>query len=211
MAEATENEVEYADYYQCTAGFTVGVNVCAEGEVLEGSAMGFSESNPPLSEEDQLKQYGQVMYKEYEPEEDEDLVPIQHVSRSIRALQGMQSPDMPPVEAPTLATEAPLFTLSRQELRKKAKRLGLNFPEDTDREQMIGAIEKKEKENAEGEGDNKDENEIVAKRREHAREVIEENNAMIASGGNGGGGSAPRRSRAPRQEAPPEEEQPRAE
>lgn len=211
MAEATENEVEYADYYQCAAGLTVGVNVCAEGEVLEGSAIGFSETNPPLSEEDQIKKYGQVMYKEYEPEEGEDLAPVQNVSRTIRALQGMQSPDMPPVDPTLTISEAPLDTLGRPELRAKAKKLGLNFPEDTDRDQMIGAIEKKQKESEEEGPEN--EPEIVTKRREHAKEVIEANNAMISGGGGGTHSTTTRRSRsAPAaQEAPAEVEEPRAE
>ena len=137
MAETKEaQDVEYADYYQCAAGLTIGVHVCDEGEVIEGSAMGFTEDNPPLSEEEQVAAYGQVLYKEYEPEEDE-VQPIQKESRTIRAMMGMQTPDMPPVDPTAGLTDVPLFTLSRQELRKKAKSLGLNFPEDTDRDQMI--------------------------------------------------------------------------
>jgi hypothetical protein len=209
MAEATENEVEYADYYQCSGGLTVGVNVCQDGEVIEGSAMGFTKDNPPLSEEDQVKKYGKVLYKEYDPEEGEDLGAVQTMSRTIRALQGMQSPDMPPVDPTLTISEVPLDMLGRPELRAKAKSLGLNFPEDTDRDQMIGAIEKKLKDN-EGEAP-ENEPEIVTKRREHAKEVIEANNELIASGGSSGGSShsSPRRSR--RQEAPPEEEEPRSE
>jgi hypothetical protein len=199
MAEATENEVEYADYYQCSGGFTVGVNVCQEGEVIEGSAMGFTKENPPLSEEEQIAKYGKVLYKEYEPEEGEDLVPVQTVSRTIRALQGMQSPDMPPVDPALTLTEVPLFMLSRQELRAKAKTVGLNFPEDTDRDQMIGAIEKKIKD-SEGEAP-ENEPEVVTKRRAHAKEVIEANNAMVA----GKGTSTPAQTPAP---APEEEEEP---
>lgn len=200
----TETEtVQYADYYQCAAGLTIGMNVCEEGEVVEGSAMNFSEGNPPLTEEQQVKQYGQVMYTEYTPEEDE-LTPIHNESNKIRAMMGMQSPYMPPV-APVLAAEAPLETLSRQELRKKAKLLGLNFPEDTDREQMLGAIEKKQKENAEGDDDN--EPEVVKQRRQSAKEAIESNNELATGGGGGGSSSpAPRRSRSAPAEAPAEEE-----
>lgn len=201
MAEAKQQEVEYADYYQCAAGLTVGMNVCDEGEVIEGSAMGFTESNPPLTEEQQEKAYGQVMYKEYTPEEDE-VAPIHTESSRIRALMGMQSPDMPPVN-PVLAAEVPLDMLSRQDLRTKAKSLGLNFPEDTDRDQMIGAIEKKQKDE---EGD-ENEPEVVTQRREHAKEAIENNN-QLATGGSGGGSSpAPRRSRSASQEAPAEQEE----
>jgi hypothetical protein len=202
----TETETpQYADYYQCAAGLTIGMNVCAEGEVVEGSAMNFSEGNPPLSEEQQVKQYGQVMYKEYTPEEDE-VAPIHSESTRIRAMMGMQSPDMPPVN-PVLTSEAPLDTLSRQELRKKAKLLGLNFPEDTDRDQMLGAIEKKQRENAEGEGGDENEPEVVKQRRQHAKEAIESNNELAAGGSGGGPASAaPRRSRSTSTEAPPEEE-----
>ena len=198
-------EVQYADYYQCAAGLTIGMNVCDEGEVIEGNAMNFSEGNPPLTEEQQVKQYGQVMYKEYTPEEDE-ITPIHTASTRIRAMMGMQSPDMPPVE-PVLASEAPLEVLSRQELRKKAKLLGLNFPEDTDRDQMLGAIEKKQRENAEGEGGDESEPEVVKQRRQHAREAIESNNELATGGGGGGSSSpAPRRSRSAPAEAPAEEE-----
>jgi hypothetical protein len=201
----TETEVQYADYYQCAAGLTIGMNVCQEGEVVEGSAMGFSKDNPPLSEEQQVKQYGQVMYKEYTPEEDE-IQPIHTESTRIRAMMGMQSPDMPPVN-PIAATDVPLDTLSRQELRAKARTLGLNFPEDTDREQMLGAIEKKQKENAEGEGGDENEPEVVKQRRQHAREAIESNNELATGGGGGGSSSpAPRRQRSAPAEAPAEEE-----
>ncbi len=202
MAEATQNEVEYADYYECTAGLTIGVSVCQEGEVVEGSAMGFSETNPPLSEEEQMDKYGQVMYKEYTPEDDEDLAPIQQKGRVARALMGMQSPGMPPVD-PITISEAPLDTLSRQELRKKAKSLGLNFPEDTDRDQMIGAINKKLAEPAE----DRDEPEAVAKRRASAKEEIEANNALATGGAGGGGSPSPRRSRAAQHNVPEESEE----
>jgi hypothetical protein len=202
MAEATQNEVEYADYYECTAGLTIGVNVCQEGDVVEGSAMGFSETNPPLTEEEQLEKYGQVMYKEYTPDDDEDLVPIQQRGVVARVLMGMQSPGMPPVD-PIQISEAPLEVLSRQELRKKAKGLGLNFPEDTDRDQMIGAINKKLAEP----GEDRDEPEVVAKRRASAKEEIEKNNEL-ATGQAGGGGSPPaRRSRAQHQNVPEEHEE----
>jgi hypothetical protein len=200
MAEATTQPVEYADYYECTAGLTIGVNVCQEGEVVEGSAMGFSETNPPLTEDEQLDKYGQVMYKEYIPEDDEDLSGVVQKGRVARALQGMQSPGMPPVD-PIEISEAPLDSLSRQELRKKAKGLGLNFPEDTDRDQMIGAINKKISEP----GEDRDEPEEVAKRRASAKEQIEANNALATGGG--GGGSSPRRSRSAPAQAPEEEEE----
>jgi hypothetical protein len=137
-----------ADYYQCTGGLTIGMTVCQDGEVIEGSAMGFSETNPPLSEEDQEKVYGQVMYKEYTPDE-EELVAIQQESSKIRALSGMQSPGEPKVVLTSGIAEPPLESLSRQELRALAKKVGLNFPADTDRDQMIGAIAKKQKEEAE--------------------------------------------------------------
>jgi len=194
--------VEYADYYQCAAGLTIGMNVCQEGEVVEGSAMGFSEGNPPLTEEQQIKQYGQVMYSEYTPEEDE-VAPIHAESTRIRAMMGMQSPDMPPVDAIPTA-EVPLDMLSRSELRAKAKTLGLNFPEDTDREQMLGAIEKKQKEAAEGGDDS--EPEIVQQRRAHAKEVIEKNNEVAT--GKAGGSAAPtsRSTTKASQEVPAEEE-----
>lgn len=199
----TETEqVEYADYYECTAGLTIGVSVCSEGEVVEGSAMGFSKDNPPLSEEEQEAKYGQVMYKEYTPEEDEDLAAVQQKGRVARALMGMQTPGMPPVD-PILPSEAPLDTLSRQELRKKAKTLGLNFPEDTDRDQMLGAIDKKLKEG----GERGDEPEVVAQRREQAKEAIEKNNELATGGGGGGSSSSSsRRSRSQPQEPPAEEE-----
>jgi hypothetical protein len=185
MAEAETKDVEVADYYQCKAGLTVGVHVCSEDEVIEGSAMGFNETNPPLSEEEQQVAYGQVMYREYEPE-DEEVEPIARESRTIRAMMGMQSPDMPPV-SPTPDAEAPLDTLSRQDLRKKAKALGLNFPEDTDRDQMIGAIRKKQDES---EGEDEDEPEVVSKRRAAAKEAIEKNNELATGGSGGGGGNA---------------------
>lgn len=202
MAEATTNEVEYADYYQCTAGLTIGVNVCQEGEVLEGSAMGFTESNPPLTEEQQIKQYGQVLYTEYTPEEDEDMAAPKAASRTIRALMGMQSPGMPPVDL-IPQSEVPIETLSRQELRVKAKGLGLNFPEDTDRDQMIGAIEKKLAEPDE----DRDEPEPVAKRRAAAKESIEANNALLAGGGSSGGSTRRSRSTPAPTQAPEEEEE----
>jgi len=142
MAEPT-----VADYYQCTAGLTIGMTVCQDGEVVEGSAMGFSETNPPLSEADQEKVYGQVMYKEYTPDE-EEIAAIQQESGKIRAMAGMQDPTMPKVTLTSGVVEQPLDMLSRQELRARAKKVGLNFPADTDRDQMIGAIEKKEAEAA---------------------------------------------------------------
>lgn len=182
MAEAKTAEV--AEYYQCRAGLTVGVHVCDEGEVIEGSAMGFNETNPPLSAEEQMATYGQIMYREYEPEDDE-VEPIARESRTIRAMMGMQSPDMPPV-SPTPDAEAPLDTLSRQDLRKKAKALGLNFPEDTDRDQMIGAIQKRQEEGEEDE----DEPDVVKERRASAKEAIEKNNELATGGSGGGGGNA---------------------
>src|SRR4249919_3659739 len=163
MAEATTQPVEYADYYECTAGLTIGVNVCQEGEVVEGSAMGFSEANPPLTEEQQMDTYGQVMYKEYIPEDDEDLSGVAQKGRVARSLQGMQSPGMPPVD-PIQISEAPLEVLSRQELRKKAKGLGRNFPQDSHRDRRIGAIDK----NISERGEVRDEPEEVAKRRASA-------------------------------------------
>jgi hypothetical protein len=143
----SEEEVQYADYYQVAGGFTVGMTVCQEGEVIEGSAMGFTKDNPPMSEEDQEEKYGQVLYKEYTPEE-EELKAIKQASGQIRTLAGMQSPTEPPVVTPA-ATKPDITMQSRAELRARAKQVGLNFPEDTDRDQMIGAIEKKEKEQAE--------------------------------------------------------------
>ncbi len=206
---STQEEVEYADYYQCTGGLTVGMTVCEEGQVVEGSAMGFTNDSPPLTEEEQIEAYGQVMYKEYDPEEDDEVAVIHRESEKIRALQGMQSPYNPPVEAAPGAAEAPIETLSRQQLRQKAKKLGLNFPEDTDREQLLGAIEKKQQEQAESR--TPEQNEVLQRRRDTARETIEEANALIQSGGTGPGGrTAPTRSpRQPRQEAPAEEEEER--
>jgi hypothetical protein len=206
MTQPTEEEqVEYADYYQCTGGLTVGMTVCEEGQVVEGSEMGFTESNPPLSEEEQIEVYGQVMYKEYDPEEDDEVAVTQRESEKIRGLQGMQAPGQPPVEMAPGAAEPPIETLSRQQLRQKAKKLGLNFPEDTDREQLLGAIQKKQQENAESR--TPDQNEVLQRRRDQAKEAIEEANQLIQSGGAGPGGrSAPPR-RQPRQEAPEEEEE----
>lgn len=200
----TQEEVQYADYYQCAAGLTVGVHVYDEGEVVQGSAMGFTKDNPPLSEEEQEEKYGQVMYKEYDPEEGEDLSAVHKASRTIRAMMGMQTPDMPPVD-PIPLSEQPLDTLSRQELRTKAKNLGLNFPEDTDRDQMLGAIDKKLKEGGEK---RENEPEIVAQRRENAKEAIEKNNELATGGaGGGGGGGAARRPRSSHAEPPAEEEE----
>jgi len=208
MAEATTTEdVEYADYYQCTAGLTIGMTVCQEGEVVTGEAMGFSETNPPLDEKEQIEKYGQVMYKEYEPDEDDDVAAIQHESDTIKALQGMNSPGMPPVTLAPGAAEVPLATLSRQQLRQKAKKLGLNFPEDTDRDQMIGAIEKKTEE---GDSESDEENEVIARRREEAKAIIEANNELIASGGSSGGGGSgksAKRSSSPSREVPEEKEE----
>jgi hypothetical protein len=206
MAESTtKDEVEYADYYQCSAGFTVGMTVCQEGEVIEGSAMGFSETNPPLDPKEQVETYGSVMYREYEPDEDDDVAAIQHESATIRALQGMNDPKMPPVDLAPGAAEEPLEMQSRQKLRQAAKKLGLNFPEDTDRDQMIGAIQKKQEEAAGARTD--DENEVLQRRRESAKEAIEEANALIQSGGTGPAGrSAPKR-RASKDDAPEEEEE----
>lgn len=146
-----EEEVQFADYYQVTGGFTVGMTVCQDGEVIEGSAMGFTKTNPPMSEEDQETKYGKVLYKEYTPDE-EELTAIQQASGQIRTLAGMQSPGQPPVVPPP-TVQPDINTLSRQELRARAKLVGLNFPEDTDRDQMIGAIEKKEKEAAQAAAD----------------------------------------------------------
>jgi hypothetical protein len=141
-----EEEVQFADYYQVSGGYTVGMTVCQDGEVIEGSSMGFTKMHPPLSEEDQTTKYGFVMYKEYTPEEDE-LAAIKAASGQIRTLAGMQAPGEPPVVTqPT--TQPDINTQSREELRVRAKKVGLNFPADTDRDQMIGAIEKKEKEQA---------------------------------------------------------------
>jgi len=209
MTTTDTEEVQYADYYQCSAGLTVGLTVCEEGEVVPGSEMGFTKSNPPLSEEDQVKAYGQVMYKEYDPEDDEEAV-LQQQASSVRALQGMNTPDMPPVDPAPGAAEVPLETLSRQQLRQRAKKLGLNFPEDTDREQLLGAIQKKQQETAGARTE--EESEIIKKRRESAKEAIEANNELISGGGSSGGGSAtrtPRRAPA-RQEVPEEEERPNA-
>lgn len=205
MAESTTTEeVEYADYYQCSAGFTVGLTVCQEGEVIEGSAMGFSEANPPLDPKEQVETYGSVMYREYEPDEDDDVAAIQHESATIRALQGMNDPNMPPVEPAPGASEVELEMLSREQLRQKARSLGLKFPSDTDREQMLGAIQKKQQEAAGARTE--DENEVLQRRRENAKTAIEEANALIQSGGAGPAGrSAPRRSS--RQEPPAEEEE----
>lgn len=139
-------EVQHADYYQVTGGFTVGMTVCQDGEVIEGNAMGFTKDNPPMPEADQEEKYGYVLYKEYTPEEDE-LKAIKAASGQIRTLAGMQAPGEPPVVTqPTMQPD--IAMQSRQELRARAKKVGLNFPEDTDRDQMIGAIEKKEKETA---------------------------------------------------------------
>lgn len=146
MAEAKKPNV--ADYYQCTGGLTVGMTVCQDGEVVEGSAMGFNETHVPLSEEDQEKTYGQVMYREYTPDE-EEIAAIKQESGKMRAMSGMQDPTMPKVVLASGTVEPPLDTLSRQELRVRAKKVGLNFPADTDRDQMIGAIEKKQQEAAE--------------------------------------------------------------
>ena len=147
MTQSTEEEeVQHADYYQVTGGFTVGMTVCQDGEVVEGNAMGFTKDNPPMSEEDQEEKYGVILYKEYTPEE-EELTAIKAASGQIRTLAGMQAPGQPPVVA-TPTAQVDLSMLSRAELRTRAKKVGLNFPEDTDREQMIGAIDKKEKEQA---------------------------------------------------------------
>ena len=135
-----------ADYYQVAGGYTVGLTVCQDGEVIEASAMGFTDDNKPLTEEEQETKYGRVLYKEYTPDEDE-LTAIQEASGQIRTLAGMNAPGEPKVTPPPTALPD-LATLSRQELRARAKTVGLNFPEDTDRDQMIGAIEKKEKEAA---------------------------------------------------------------
>jgi hypothetical protein len=142
----SEEEVQHADYYQVTGGFTVGMTVCQDGEVIEGNAMGFTKDNPPISEEDQEEKYGTVLYREYTPEEGE-LKAIKAASGQIRTLAGMQAPSEPPVIAQPV-TQPDIAMQSRQELRARAKKVGLNFPEDTDRDQMIGAIEKKEKETA---------------------------------------------------------------
>jgi hypothetical protein len=213
MAEAStrEERPEVADYYQCTAGFTVGVHVCSEDEVVPGSAMGFTKENPPLSEEEQEELYGQVMYTEYEAEE-EELPALKAESGRLSALMGMQSPTQPPVTPASLEAQGqPLDMLSRQDLQAKAKKLGLNFPDDTDREQMIGAIEKKQKEGGEEGGR---ESAVIEQRRQTAKEAIEKANQDIASGGSSGGGgggsSTPRRSRPaqlPSPEAPDEEEE----
>jgi hypothetical protein len=147
----SEEEVQYADYYQVAAGYTVGMTVCQEGEVIEGSAMGFTKENPPMSEEEQEEKYGQVLYKEYTPEE-EELKAIKQASGQIRSLAGMQAPGEPPVVTPA-AVQPDITMQSRAELRARAKKVGLNFPEDTDRDQMIGAIEKKEKEQTEAQAE----------------------------------------------------------
>ena len=205
MAESTTTEdVEYADYYQCTAGFTVGMTVCQEGEVVTGEAMGFTEANPPLSPEEQVEKYGQVVYREYEPDDDDDIAAIQRESATIKALQGMNDPNMPPVTPAPGAAEVPLEMQSRQQLRQKAKKLGLNFPEDTDRDQIIGAIEKKQEEAAEGRTE--EENEVITRRRERAKSAIEEANSLIATGAPGPAGRSVPRRRA-QQEAPEEEEE----
>jgi hypothetical protein len=142
MAEATttEEEVEYADYYQCSGGFTVGMTVCSDGDIVAGEDMGFSKDNPPLSEEEQEAKYGSVMYREYTPEEEEA-----KALETRTVVQGMQAPGQPKV-LPVAAATTDLSLLSREELRTRARKVGLNFPADTDRDQMIGAIDKKEKE-----------------------------------------------------------------
>jgi len=142
MAEAQEQEVDYAEYYMVSAGFTVGTTVCQEGDIVAGSDMGFSETNPPLSEEEQEAKYGRVLYEEYEPDEEEKK------TLQPRAILGMQA-STEPVVVPPPAGQADLTTLSRQQLRQRARTVGLKFPEDTDRDQMIGAIQKKEKEQVE--------------------------------------------------------------
>jgi len=187
--------VEHADYYQVTGGFTVGQTVAQDGEVLAGDVFGFTEAAPPLSEDDQKKRFGRVMYKEYTPDEDE-LAAIQGESQRIRSMLGMQSPDEPPVPDPA-TTPSALALLSRQELRAMAKGVGLNFPEDTDREQMIGAIEKKLKDAEEPE----DEDEAVSKKRARAKEVIEKNN-QTATGSSGSSSSAPAEEEEEEEETP---------
>lgn len=151
MTTTDTEEVQYADYYQVSGGLTVGMTVLQDGEVVEGSAMGFTKDNPPLSEEEQTEKYGQVLYAEYTPEEDE-LTAIKQASGQIRTLAGMQAPGQPPV-IPQPTTQPDLATQSRAELRARAKKVGLNFPEDTDRDQMIGAIDKKEKEAAQAQAE----------------------------------------------------------
>jgi hypothetical protein len=192
---ADEEKVQYADYYQVTGGFTVGQTVAQDGEVLAGDVFGFTKDSPPIDEDEQKKRFGRVMYKEYTPDE-EELAAIQSESAKVRSLAGMQSPDMPPVDVPA-GGQSNLQMLSRFELRAMAKGVGLNFPEDTDRDQMIGAIQKKLKDAESAEAE--DENDTVTKRRAHAREVIEKNN-QTATGSSG---------EAPAQEEE-EEEQPSA-
>ena len=205
MTQTDTEQVQYADYYQCTAGLTTGLSVCEEGQIVAGSEMGFTKDNPPLSEEDQIKAYGQVMYKEYDPEDEDEAAVLQQQYSSVRALQGMNSPDHPPVEPAPGAADVPLETLSRQQLRQRAKKLGLNFPEDTDREQLLGAIQKKQQESAGARTE--EEAEIIKQRREAAKQTIEANNELIASGGSSGAATPTRTPRRARQEAPPEEEE----
>lgn len=189
-------EEQEGKYYQLTGGTTVGMTVAIEGEVVEGTAFGYGWK--PLSEEEQVDKFGRVIYKEYEASEDEDDVAAIHaLSTKIRAFMGMQSPDMPPVDPATGAGQPALATMSRDELRAKAKTLGLNFGADTDREQMLGAIEKKEREAASEEPE--DEPEPVKKRRAHAKEVIEHNNEVAtgSTGSSESGSSAPEEEETP--------------
>lgn len=145
MTQSTETEdVDYAEYYQCSGGLTINMSVMEDGQIVAGDDMGFTVSNPPLSEEEQEEKYGRVLYKEYEPDEEE------LEAMKVSVIPGMQAPGEPKVTPPPTA-KPDLAMLSRAQLRTRAKSLGLNFPEDTARDQMIGAIEKKEAEMAAGE------------------------------------------------------------
>lgn len=180
-------------FYRCAAGFTVGMSVCAEGEVLTEAAFGFSDENKPLDRATQILKFGRVMYEEYTPDE-EDLSAIRGESARVAAMVGMQHPDMPPVVniPQVMAQGENLHNLSRAELRVRGRAMGLHFPEDMDRDKMIGALEKrlkKAQDEIDAEIHDGAQADVVKAHRENATKVISESNAAIASGGSGGGRS----------------------
>lgn len=195
-------EQKVAEFYRCRAGLTVGMSVCQDGEVLEGSVFQFSEENPPMSRGDQVKRFGRVMYEPYDPDE-EDMAGIRSESARIRGMNGMQHPDHPPVSAETATAPTNLHGMSLNELRREGRLWNLRFPEEMDRNRMISAIEKKRAKGQLPSTGSEEKDEILERARKDAQETIEANNEALKSGPPTKGATARRGRRAPE----PEEEE----
>lgn len=174
-------EAKVAEFYRCRAGLTVGMSVCQEGEVIEGSVFQFEGDHQPLSRADQIKKFGRVMYEPYEPDE-EDMAAIRSESARIRGMNGMQHPDHPPVMAATDIAPANLHNLSLAELRAEGRQYKLKFPAEMARDRMIAAIEKKRAKGEQPTTGSEQKDAVLERHREAAEDTIAANNEALKQG-----------------------------